>query len=379
MRHIILFAAVSALAGSTFCATAAAQEANTYLGEHLRAPKNTLELKIGTGYTQGFGNIAPGRSLPDVAGAGIGAQLDLDYRINHHWSIGVEGQYQEFTSEQNSSSRGMAANLGATYHLSPILRGDPWIRIGTGYRLLWEQEPNGAVGVSQLRHGFELGAAKVGYDVRVSEDVAIAPVIGADLNVFLWENPSAASNGALTSGQVATFIYAGMQGRFDFGGVKREEPLSTARLTSVPAPTPPPPTTTLQEPVAVTPSLRVSQDILDRCKMDLNSIDNAPKFDFDKSDLLPQDYAVLQMIAQCFTTGPMKGLGVQLVGRADPRGTVEYNMALGGRRANSAATYLESLGMGGGQIGETSRGNLDATGHDEATWAIDRRVDIVLR
>jgi peptidoglycan-associated lipoprotein len=69
---------------------------------------------------------------------------------------------------------------------------------------------------------------------------------------------------------------------------------------------------------------------------------------------------------------------MKLIGRADPRGDSEYNMVLGGRRASSVATTLEQLGMSSQKISSTSRGEMDATGTDEATWAKDRRVDVLL-
>ncbi len=66
---------------------------------------------------------------------------------------------------------------------------------------------------------------------------------------------------------------------------------------------------------------------------------------------------------------------VELVGRADPRGTVEYNLALGDRRAQSVREYLLRLGTATNRLRVIPRGALDATGTDEASWAKDRRVD----
>lgn len=378
-HHTTTTAGVIALACG-ICGTVQAQEnTQSYLNEHLPAPSDALELKVGTGYTQGFGNLAPGRGLNDVAGAGLGFSADVDYRIDHRWSLGVEGQYQEFQAEDNSSSRGLAANLGATYHFDPVLRGDPWFRFGTGYRWLWENEPMGTQGVDILRHGFDLVTAKVGYDVRVSEDIALAPVVGADLNMFLWQDADG-NNTTLSSAQVAMFVYAGLQARFDLGGArtpkavaKRPERMGVASPQPQTPIAPPP----VEETRAVSPSISVSRDVLRECMTNLDNIDSAPKFDFDKSDLLPADYDVLRRIAECFTTGPMKGKGLHLVGHADPRGTIPYNDALGASRARGVATYLETLGVEAGRIEQSSRGKRDARGTDEATWAIDRRVDIV--
>jgi outer membrane protein OmpA-like peptidoglycan-associated protein len=280
---------------------------------------------------------------------------------------------------ENSSSRGLAANLGATYHFEPVVRGDPWLRLGTGYRMVWENDPTGASGATVLRHGFELLTAKVGYDVRVSEDVALAPVVGADLDMFLWEDPSNGNSHALSSAQVGTFVYAGLQGRFDIGGTRSDGQPAPERMgvTAPQAETPIAPPS-VEETKPVSPSIAVSEGLLRECAMSIDSIDKAPKFDFDKSDLLPQDLAVLKQIGECLTTGPMKDANLRLVGRADPRGSVEYNGALGFRRANQVAGYLEQVGVGAGRLEQTSRGKLDARGHDEASWTVDRRVDILL-
>jgi len=373
------------LASLPLCTEARAQEQRgPDFRERIAAPEKALELKVGAGYTQGFGNLAPGRAMPRVVGAGLGVGVDADYRMNRHWSLGIEGQYQEFGSQDNSGARGLAGNVGATYHFTPVMRGDPWIRIGTGYRMLWETEPGLVPSVTTMRHGFELGAAKVGYDVRLSEDIAIAPVVGADVNLFLWQSVNNGSSSSFTNGQVATVVYSGLQGRFDMGGNRTGTGVTAGTplpITSaqVPEPTPAPVAATPPPTTPVAPSIAVSEDIRRQCELSIGAIDKAPKFQFDKAELLPEDYAVLDQIATCFSNGPMKGLNMTLVGRADPRGTVEYNQALGAERANAVATYLEGRGVETAQVSTTSRGKLDATGHDEATWAVDRRVDILNR
>ena len=372
---------------SALCATASAQErGNSYLTERLDAPSDALELKVGTGYTQGFGNAAPGRGMTDVAGAGVGFSADIDYRINPRWSVGVMSQYQQFTSELNSSSYGLAFNLGATYHFAPILRGDPWLRLATGYRFLWENNVqaltnNGAnlitSNVTVLRHGLEIANLQLGYDIRISEATAIAPVVGADVSLFLWEDPSVGSNMALSPAQAAASIYAGVQGRFDVGGSTASSTAVTAATVPAAQAEAPPPPAPPPETKPVAPSIAVSQDVLEQCKLQLASVEKAPKFDFNDTELLPEDMAVLKQIGDCFASGPMKGMGVLLVGRADPRGTVSYNQDLGKRRAQRVAEYLETLGVDSSKIEEQSRGKLDASGHNEETWRTDRRVDIL--
>jgi peptidoglycan-associated lipoprotein len=123
-------------------------------------------------------------------------------------------------------------------------------------------------------------------------------------------------------------------------------------------------------------TVNVSQDIRAQCGID--DSDRAPKFDFDSTQLAGNDRDVLQKVAVCFTTGPLKGRALRLIGRADPRGEAEYNMNLGESRATSVRKYLASLGVAAGRMSETSRGAIDATGHDEETWRKDRRVDVDL-
>lgn len=108
------------------------------------------------------------------------------------------------------------------------------------------------------------------------------------------------------------------------------------------------------------------------------ALEDAPKFDFDSSDLTEDEKAVLKQVAECLTTGPLKGRNVALVGRTDPRGEPEYNMSLGAYRAGTVRTYLGTLGVEPARMKETSRGALDATGADESGWHEDRRVDITL-
>lgn len=104
----------------------------------------------------------------------------------------------------------------------------------------------------------------------------------------------------------------------------------------------------------------------------------APSFDFDSAALAEEDRELLGQIAKCLTEGALRGKRVKLVGRADPRGEHEYNMTLGESRADAVFRYMVDLGVAKAQMRATSRGELDAKGTDESTWADDRRVDVEL-
>ena len=87
---------------------------------------------------------------------------------------------------------------------------------------------------------------------------------------------------------------------------------------------------------------------------------------------------MLTKLATCFTTGPLKGREMRLVGHADNRGEDDYNMLLGQKRADNVKGAIVAAGMTAAKALTTSRGELDATGSDEPSWSKDRRVDIVL-
>jgi peptidoglycan-associated lipoprotein len=145
-------------------------------------------------------------------------------------------------------------------------------------------------------------------------------------------------------------------------------------------PTSPPIAETASNPARpASASLAVGDDIAKACSISVANVERAPKFDFDQSSLSKEDRDVLVQIAKCLTIGPLKGRALKLVGRADSRGEAEYNMGLGGHRAQSVKGYLTQLGVEDQKIAETSRGKLDATGINDEGYRRDRRVDVLLQ
>ncbi|HET7504616.1 MAG TPA: OmpA family protein [Kofleriaceae bacterium] len=154
----------------------------------------------------------------------------------------------------------------------------------------------------------------------------------------------------------------------------------TQEVAKTPEPTTDKPAPTVEKDTQVSPGLAVSGDLASLCniKATLQTKTN-PTFDYDKDELTPEDRTVLDQLATCLTTGALKGKAVALIGRADPRGTEEYNLGLGSRRAASVSQYLGRLGVTEPQMSVSTRGALEATGTDEASWKQDRRVDVQLR
>ena len=96
-------------------------------------------------------------------------------------------------------------------------------------------------------------------------------------------------------------------------------------------------------------------------------------FDTDRYDIDGADAATLRSQAQWLSRYPGKRVTVE--GHCDERGTRDYNLALGERRANSARSYLIGLGIDPSRIVTVSYGKERplALGSDEASWARNRR------
>ena len=100
---------------------------------------------------------------------------------------------------------------------------------------------------------------------------------------------------------------------------------------------------------------------------------NDVNFDFDKYNIRTGDANILKSNAEWFKANPGKKMRVE--GNCDERGTVEYNLALGQKRADAAKAYIVNLGADGKLIETVSYGKERPAdpGHDEAAWAKNRR------
>lgn len=100
-------------------------------------------------------------------------------------------------------------------------------------------------------------------------------------------------------------------------------------------------------------------------------------FDFDKSFIRDDARPVMQANAEWLKAHPK--VNVRIEGNCDERGTIEYNQALGQRRAASAKKYLTDAGVSAGRISLLSYGKEKpaCTDHDETCWQKNRRDDLV--
>jgi peptidoglycan-associated lipoprotein len=159
---------------------------------------------------------------------------------------------------------------------------------------------------------------------------------------------------------ILTFLFVGC--------AKEEPPPPTVEPPPRPAAPPPPP----PSPPPPPPGPSISQQAFQEFQ------NQDIYFDFDKYDLRTDARATLDRKASFLNQN--SSVRVQIEGNTDERGTAEYNLALGERRANAAKQYLTTTGISAGRLSTISYGEerpLDP-GHNEAAWAKNRRDHFVI-
>lgn len=101
-------------------------------------------------------------------------------------------------------------------------------------------------------------------------------------------------------------------------------------------------------------------------------------FDYDSATVKASERNKIEAVADFLKNNP--GTGLLLEGNCDERGSAEYNLALGERRALAIRAYLLGIGIDGAKIQTKSNGEEKpaASGHDESAWGVNRRGEFVL-
>jgi hypothetical protein len=182
------------------------------------AVNHALEIGVATGYTQGGGKLGGTMTnLEDISGPGGAVELDLGYRVIPNLTLGAYGTFSKYrhgdSIDSSTDVLGATAGIQGVLHLRPERSVDPWVSLGTGWRGLWLDPPSGKVTSLQ---GLELARLQVGVDYRVSKDIAIAPVIGGSLSMFISQDSAMTNDLTEISDKKVNFTgFAGLSGRFD--------------------------------------------------------------------------------------------------------------------------------------------------------------------
>jgi peptidoglycan-associated lipoprotein len=164
--------------------------------------------------------------------------------------------------------------------------------------------------------------------------------------------------------------------------------LMMAACTKAPPPPPPePPPPAFEEPVAPpvvatpTPAAPVVVDTMPayraRVQARIGEVFRTIYFAFDQSSLTEEGKATAEAVGQLMKEAP--GITVRIEGHADERGTNEYNLALGERRAQAVQQYLSSYGVEASRVSVLSYGEEKPSieGGNESSWSKNRRAELV--
>ena len=145
-------------------------------------------------------------------------------------------------------------------------------------------------------------------------------------------------------------------------------------------PTPPADTTTTTPTTPTTPTAPTTSGVYGPNDLDTDAClrQRVVYFDLDQDALKPEFQAIMGCHAKYLRDRPSSRITLQ--GNTDERGSRAYNLALGERRAQATKTYLVNLGVNAEQLTTVSFGEekLLLFGHDEISWAQNRRDDFVI-
>jgi hypothetical protein len=223
MKIMKLFPLVSLLVPAVALAQPESPDTTTGFDHEVPAVKNALEIGVATGYTQGGGKLGGNMgNLEDISGPGGGVELDLGYRIIPELSVGAYGTFSKSQHGDSIASStdvlGATAGVQAAWHFRPDRSVDPWVSLGGGWKGLW-LDPS--TGKDTSLQGLDLARLQLGADYRISKDIAIAPVIGGSLSMFVSQDSPMTNDLSEINDKKVNFTgFAGLSGRFDLGGTR---------------------------------------------------------------------------------------------------------------------------------------------------------------
>ena len=198
------------LVATLVASTAFAENDTSFFEQKLPAPTGAFEIALSSGFSKGSGRLERG---VEVDGTGNTLELEVAYRLSPRMSIGWYGTFTDF---HDSDTLGLSTGLQTRWHLRPFRAFDPWISAGGGLHAhIIEREMDDG-DLAYL--GFDLVRLQVGADFRFSPRLAVSPVIGMDVTTFVRTVDEWDYDQRIADKRLSVFFFAGLGGRFDFGG-----------------------------------------------------------------------------------------------------------------------------------------------------------------
>jgi peptidoglycan-associated lipoprotein len=151
--------------------------------------------------------------------------------------------------------------------------------------------------------------------------------------------------------------------------------VSACSRKQTPEPAPPPPPPTVQQQPSAPPATNGAAEREAEARRIAAILEQIVHFDYDESSIRGDAQELLAAKVPVLRSNP--GIRIRIEGHADERGSVEYNLALGMRRANAVRDYLAGFGVDASRFDVQSFGEDRpmATGSSESAWAQNRRAE----
>lgn len=210
-------AGVVALAGASTTARADAPSDRARRGA-MPAIAGALEITVGVSAATTHGDLGGAMDGGELIGSAGELELQIGSRITPNLAISFYATAQDGGDGSNArrdvnlGSAGVEADL----HLRPASSVDPWFSLGGGVRAVMIREDG-----TSLLIGAELARVQLGVDLRMSEDVAIVPMIGASASLYGAERTPMDGISELADKDISWTFTAGVAARFDTFGTRR--------------------------------------------------------------------------------------------------------------------------------------------------------------
>jgi peptidoglycan-associated lipoprotein len=363
--------------------------APVYWWDDLDGPRpGTVELGGFGQWTWFDDNAGTPGSVPKD-GLGFGGRLGV-FLSNPRWQLEGDGYYSPHDNDVDPIPAGsatdinvhaLALRLNYNFPLNLMGRQSQFIVGLGGVRTTYRYEPSGvAVNNDDYTYGYGVSGL-AGLRLGVANRVALR--LDGIVDYMPSYDPDADLSFTTSSRSINIHARAGLS--FLIGGARPEPMCTYVGLESIPAsssncvaplPPPPPPAVcqydasiTATDPRCMAPMLAV---------VDSSAITAPIYFDFDRSTIRPDAAATLDRKIPWLQANP--GMRIRIEGNADERGSDEYNLALGQRRAGAAKRYLTERGIAASRFDLVSHGEERpvCTEHNEACWQQNRRDDFFI-
>jgi peptidoglycan-associated lipoprotein len=303
-------------------------------------------------------------------GFGGGGRLGLF--LNPRWELEATAAFSSFTNEAPRAS-GTSSNQTFSGQINYNL---PFGMGGRTHQFLLELGAGAQRFASHSDFSVPMGA---GFRFSLSDLLALR----FDGIVEYVENPTAATFGfppvTGVNSQAARSTNVELRAGLSFllGNHKAPPPAPAPQPEQRPAP-PPPRVEPTPPPARIDTTPKVNTDSIEAVNRAREALLAKLYFDFDRSDLRDDQRSVLDAKLPVLQANP--GVRIRIEGNADERGSDEYNMALGMRRAQTARKYLVDHGVDAARIDIVSYGEERPVcqEHDESCWSQNRRDEFVI-